>query len=290
MSFVGKILVVVQMIMSVLFMAFAGAVFAIHVNWKAQYEAAQTQLDSTRQSLTAAQEELTTAKRDFETRLSDETTRANQFQARNTVLQQQVAALQDQQNTYEQQRDTQAGLAESKAEEARFRQEEAERQRVANQKLQARLDETSSEVRNLKDQLFTTEQDLADLGARYDALLEQTAFLERIVANEGLETDPRKVARMESPPPPVEGLVIETKKNRANRVQYVLLSIGSDDGLVENHELDVVRMPSETEVQSSWLGTVRVVKTAPDTAVAEVVVPAKNGIIQEGDNVTTKLR
>ena len=34
MSFVGKILVVVQLVLSVLFMAFAGAVQSAHVNWR----------------------------------------------------------------------------------------------------------------------------------------------------------------------------------------------------------------------------------------------------------------
>ena len=38
MSFVGKILVVVQLVLSVLFMALAGAVFSVHQNWKDKYD------------------------------------------------------------------------------------------------------------------------------------------------------------------------------------------------------------------------------------------------------------
>ena len=37
------------------------------------------------------------------------------------------------------------------------------------------------------------------------------------------------------------------------------------------------------------LGKIRVVETWPDKAVCEVVNKTKNGIIQRGDNVTTKL-
>jgi hypothetical protein len=70
-------------------------------------------------------------------------------------------------------------------------------------------------------------------------------------------------------------------------VQFVELSIGSDDGLLKGNELDVVRISGND--RSDWLGKVRVVDVGPDWAVAEIILPAKNGIIQEGDNVTTKL-
>lgn len=292
MSYVGKILVVIQVVMSLLFMAFAGAVYSVHQNWKGKFDAAQQTLQSTQESLRVAQEELTTAKRDFETRLAEQTQRATEFQARNTTLTNQYAALQEQYNLVEQQRQTQTGLAEAKAAEARFRQEEAEKQRIENRKLQTALDGTAAEVRDLKDELFTRNEDFRQLQRRYDGMLSKTAFLERVVASNNLETDPEVVDRMKSPPPPVQGLVLNLRKNRANRVQFVEISIGSDDGLVRNHELDVVRIPSNVNGngrEAEWLGRVRVVDVFPDNAVCEVIQVAKNGIIEEGDNVTSKL-
>ena len=38
MTFVGKVLIVVQVVMSLCFMAFAGAVYVTHENWKTKYE------------------------------------------------------------------------------------------------------------------------------------------------------------------------------------------------------------------------------------------------------------
>ena len=37
MTFIGKMLVVVQLVLSLLFMAFAGAVFTVEQNWKQQF-------------------------------------------------------------------------------------------------------------------------------------------------------------------------------------------------------------------------------------------------------------
>jgi hypothetical protein len=287
MSYVGKILVVVQVVLSLLFMSFAGAVFAIHQNWRTKHDNVQKQLTTADTNLRSVQEELTNARREFDAKLAQAQTEAQQAVARNATLTAQLAALQERTNNLEQQRQSQTGLAEAKASEARFRQEEAEKQRVENAKLQAKLDETAAENRELKDQMFTQEEAYRALNKRFETGLAQLAYLKRVVANAGLETDPDVVAKQHAPPPPVEGLVTKVRKNRANRVQFVELSIGSDDGLLKGNELDVVRISGND--RSDWLGKVRVVDVGPDWAVAEIILPAKNGIIQEGDNVTTKL-
>lgn len=286
MSYVGKILVVVQVVLSLLFMAFAGAVFSMHANWQSKFEATKTQLDSTQANLETAQTQLDIAKRDFEAKLEAETQRANKFQAEAANLKAQVATSTTRNQQLEQQRETQTGLAEAKAAEAKFRQQESEKQRIENDKLQAKLNDTAAQVRELTDQNFSQKQTIMELQQRYDNMLVQKNFLEKIVAAEGLETNPRIVERMQLPPPPVEGLVMETRANRAGRVQFVNISIGSDDGLVANHELDVFRQAGN---DSEWLGKIRIVDVLPDTAVGEVVLEAKNGIIAEGDNVTSKL-
>ncbi|MCA9079716.1 MAG: hypothetical protein KDA58_04115 [Planctomycetaceae bacterium] len=289
MSYVGKILVVLQVVLSVLFMTFAGAVYAIHSNWNGKYTAVQTQLNDATQQIKVAQEELETAKTDFNTNLKNETERANRFQAEKLTLEARVATLEGQNNTVEQQRDTEKGLAQAKAAEARFRQEEAERRRIENDKLQVQLDTISGENRSLKDQIISKNADYDELIAKHNELLEQSAYLERIVAAYSLPTNPREVAKLSAPAPPVEGLVRTVKRDKTNRVKFVELTIGSDDGLLVGHSMDVVHIPSNGGNGAEWLGKVKVVSVNPDSAVAEVILAAKNGIIQEGDNVTTKL-
>lgn len=288
MSYVGKILVVMQVVLSLLFMAFAGAVFAVHQNWRSKALATQQTLDQTQQTLQVVQEELTTAKRDHASKLSEADARANEFQAKNATLVAQNATLQARNDALETEKSTVTGLAESKGNEARFRQEEAEKQRIEVEKLQTRLDETNAELRNVKDQLFTKSQSFIQLERSKLSLDEQVAFLKKIVQAQGLETDPKVVAKLDAPPPPVEGLVSEVRRSRNNNVKFVEISIGSDDGIIKGHHLDVFRKTANNT--ADWLGRIKIVEIFPDAAVGEVVLPAKNGIIQEGDNVTSKLR
>lgn len=288
MSYVGKILVIVQVVLSLLFMAFAGGVYSMHQNWRAKYNDSQASLNRVQSELQQAQAEALEAKREFEARIAEEQAKAQAAQAEVTGMQASLADLTQQNALLKTQRATQTGLAEANAKEAAFRQEEAEKQRVENQKLQAKVNELAAENRELKDQIFTKDVAFKNLNNVYESSLVQLNYLKQVVSKHGMETDPEVVAKMNSPAPPVEGLVTHIRKNRANRVQFVEISIGSDDGLNKGNELDVIRVFG-AENRSDWLGRVKIVDLGPDWAVGEVILPSKNGIIQEGDNVTTKL-
>ncbi len=288
MSYVGKILVVVQVVLSLLFMAFAGAVFSMHQNWNDKYTAEKESTTRLQANLGEVQNQLELARSDFDIKFKQEESRATRFQAENDGLKAQVQRLTTDVEKKEAQREEQTGLAESKSLEANFRQAEAEKQRIENDKLRVALDVESSKVRDLQDQVFTRDVTLEELRKQYKGMLTKMAYLERVVAAHNLETDPDKVAKMKLPPPPVDGLVIAISKNRANRVEFVEISIGSDDGLIVGHELDVIRLNAK-EKSSDWLGRVLIVDVQPDSAVGRVVVPAKNGIIANGDTATSKL-
>ena len=51
MTFLGKIVIVVQVVLSLMFMAFAGAVFSVQTNWKTRAEGLQTRLEEDGKSL-----------------------------------------------------------------------------------------------------------------------------------------------------------------------------------------------------------------------------------------------
>jgi len=288
MSYVGKILVVIQLVLSLLFMTFAGAVFTVHQNWRAKHDQLSKTLDSTRGELNNFHEELVNARREFETKLAEEIQKAGTLDARNKTLEVQVTQLTSQNEQLQQQQATQTGLAESKAQEAMFRQQEAEKQRVENSKMQTRLDELAGENRELRDTLFVKEEAYRVLNRTYESGLARLAFLTQVVSKAGLETNPEVVAKQAAPAPPVDGLVTRIRTNRANRVEFVEISLGSDDGLVKGNEMDLIRVIGQD--RSEWLGRIRIVDLGPDWAVGEVILPSKNGIIKGGDNVTTKLR
>lgn len=289
MSTLGKILIVVQVVMSVLFMCAAGAVYVVHTNWKTQYETAQQTLQEQRASLENDIEELNKQIDDLQRQAAAEKDRADAVVGDNQRLEAEVADLRRENNTLNQQLQTQTGIAEASADEAELRQAEAEQQRVVNETLRDSLDEQVRENRQLRDENFTLVVANENLIEQYTSLLEQVAFLERVVSRHGLSTDPREVEGIPDPPPPVDGVVVQTQKDRTNRTKFVHISIGSDDGLQVGHELDVYRSADRNGGEGQYLGRIRIIHLMPDQAVGLVVDAARNGIIERGDNVTTRL-
>ncbi|QDT55212.1 Chromosome partition protein Smc [Caulifigura coniformis] len=288
MSNVGKLLVFLQLTLSVVFAAMAGAVYTAHTNWKATAEKSKADLATKEQDLSRAITNAEMEKNDLTTRLNAEKDQRLKVEADLQTAQVQVAALQKDKIDLQSQNSSQTALAETKASEAGYRNEEALKQRLINSDVQKRLDEAQQELRLKTDSLFVTRTELADLEARHTALLQEKASLEKILANANVNFDLRLVNKLQSPPPVVDGIVEEVQNDRTGRAKMLVISIGADDGLIVGHELDAFRSGVDGR-RAQWLGRVRVVDTRPDQAVVEVVQTAKNGIIEKGDNVTTKL-
>lgn len=202
MSFVGKVLIFVQVVLSICFMAFAGAVFATHQNWKAKYEQAQTSVQQAQGELNTARQQLETVRDEASRQVKAAEDRANEAEQRNVTLLAQVDQERRKNNRLEQELATQTGIARTKSDEAAFRQQEAEQQRVLNKSLHASLDEATTQLRTIQDELFSQKLAFEQLQARFNELLEEKAFLQQIVKLNNLETDPQAVAAMQEPAPP----------------------------------------------------------------------------------------
>lgn len=288
MSFVGKILVVVQLVLSVLFMALAGAVFSVHTNWKTKYEAQAILMEGEKKNVATAQAELASAKQASQKVVDDN--RAQMGQLTQQVASQtiELEALKKQNNENQQELQTQTGLATTKARESNFRTTESEEQRAVNGTLQVALDTTAAAMRQLQDDQFALQIEHDNLKDRYLATLEKLSYLEQVVRAKGIDTDPKVAEKKAAPPPPVDGLVKVVQKDRTNRPKAIEITIGEDDGLLKGHILSVMRIGVGGK-EPQYLGAVRIISIGPNFAVCEVVESAKNGIIEVGDNVTTKL-
>lgn len=288
MSFVGKMLIVLQVVLSVVFMAFAGAVYTAQTSWKARSDDLQKQVSSLQTEVTdattAAQRETDRLTQQYEA----EKQRAEAAEGQNAQLVAQLANEQQKNNRLELELKAQTGLADAKSNEASFRDEEAQRQRIAYETLRNQLNEMAANLRNTEDQLFAQQLEKQEVVERFNSLLAENGDLKKILRLNDLDTDPSAYADLAEPPPPVDGLVVATKKDKTNRTEFVEVSIGSDDGLSKNNTLDVYRA-GRTGGKTQYLGKIRIVYLTPDRAVGHVIETAKNGIIERGDNVTTKL-
>jgi hypothetical protein len=274
--------------MSVVFMAFAGAVYTAHTSWKDQAAGLDEQVSSLQREVSDNQ---ASAQRQIDALTQERdaaTQRAEAAEGRGAQLIAQLANEQQKNNRLELELKAQTGLADAKSTEASFRDEEAQRQRIAYQTLRTQLNELAGQLRDTQDELFAKELERQAMADRYDTLLAESADLKKILRLNDLPSDPSAYASLAEPPPPVEGLVVATKKDKTNRTEFVEVSIGSDDGLQKGHELDVFRGASSGS-RSQYLGRIRIVYLTPDRAVGQVIESARNGIIERGDNVTTKL-
>ena len=288
MSFVGKILIGVQVVLSILFMCAASAVFVHHTSWKELADLRKTEFDRVQDEHDNAIAELEREITELTDQLAAETDRANAEVGARQTLTQENAALIEEINTTNQQLQRQTGIAEATANEAAFRQAEAERIRVKNETLQQTLDQQVEVNRGLRDEIRVKEIAYDELLARYNEMQEENAFYTKVIRLNGLETDRSLVIGMAEPPPPIEGVVVQTSKDKTNRTRLAQISIGTDDGIAVGHVLDVFRSANGDE-DAKYLGRIRIVYAESDEAVGTVVEAAKNGIIEKGDNVTTKL-
>jgi hypothetical protein len=166
MSFLGKILIVAQVVLSLLFMCAAGAVFTSHVGWRdefnkkdADYKNLQATHATEITNLNQKLDGLTESERNQKDRADAQVGRVQQ-------LEQENGALKQDKNALNQQLQTSTGLAEAKSSEAEFRQAEAERMRVQFETVSGSLDEQIRKTVALEDELGTQK-------AAYDELTAQ---------------------------------------------------------------------------------------------------------------------
>lgn len=288
MSFLGKLLVGFQFVLSVLFLAFAGAVFSTHQNWKAAKETSDKRVVDLENEKKNLDEDYQRFKSQAAIDLKNEQNRAQTAEGKAQTLEQQVAALEKELNAAKTERDEQRSLAKVAVDEAAQRRDESLRQREVNNDLHKLLNDKNNRLKALEDIVFNKTVEEKALLEKHSKLLADLAIFQKIIAANGLSTDPKSVAGIQAPPPAVDGEVLETKRGGRSGQDLVEFSLGSDDGLVEGHRLSVYR-PAAGERHAKYLGEIKVVYVTPDRAVGTVVSRAKNGIIEKGDNVTSKL-
>ncbi len=289
MTFVGKILVVLQLILCVCFMGFAAAVFTVHDSWKQNSKELQVTVDTAKKDYAALDEEYKQYKDDLAGQIKDQTDRADSLRNDNQFLDQRNKNLKTELDTTKTERDTQRALATIAGDEAKIRRDEAIKQRVVNTELHKAYNDLNTQVRVFRDDLFNKQVASKQVAERYNKLLEQLAFLKRVIAAHGLDTDPNAYVGKEGPVEDVVGVVLETTNNNRSGAQLIKVSIGSDDGLAKGNNLFVYRTGLDNGKRPKYLGMIEIVYVKTDEAVGKVIKRAKNGVIEISDNVSTKL-
>jgi archaellum component FlaC len=287
MTFVGKVLVVVQLVLAICFMAFAGAVYTAETNWREKSKQLQADVEK-------ARGDANTAVQQQQQRETEMTAQLQALEQRVALVDGQLKTASDQLNRTTQELqdartavDRQTAVANLSQEQATFRQEETQRQRERNQRLQEQINELLAKVRENEDALFARDLTIEAMQERQEEVIAQMATYRQILLANNMSLKPEDyenlVAKMD-PPPPVTGQVIRTEVSKTSGVEFVLISLGKDDGFEKGHELSVFR-------GNNYLGKIKLTSVYPDRAVGTVIPSSRprNGQIQKGDNVSPKL-
>lgn len=290
MSFVGKILVVLQVVLSVMFMAFAGAVYSTHMNWRTVAMKSEENVKKARSEINDLQTEFDKFKTASTAKLNLAENRASKAEADNVGLKQQVDQITKEKNDLGTQFATANQLAQIAGEEAKARRAESIELREINTRLLASRDAGVKQISKLEDSIQSLKLDYGAAQQKVKDLLNQVALFQRKLESLNVSIDPKELLANVNVPPRVDGYIRETMAAKAQgNSELVEVSLGSDDGLAKGHTMFVYRSGLKDGGRPKFLGKIRIVSTTPDLAVGVVLEETKTGVIQKGDHVTTKL-
>jgi len=282
MTFVGKILVIVIMAFSLLFLGFSMVVFTTSKNWVVATKAEQKKVEDLNKKLTDAKAHADEAKKGLEDAKADFDQKSKQLQNQLTASQDENTRNLAQVTTYRGQVGVATQTAKSTLDEVESKRAQTNQLREVNSAVEKQANEYKLHQAEQNDRIRELERSLDTATKVNSDLRERVGRFAALLQKNGLSTDISQIKGLESPPPVVGEVKRVDPTNR--RIE---MTIGSDDGLVIGHELFLYRVSPRPE----YLGKVAVVQVDPDQAVAKVIGNTYLGKkIKEGDIVSSTIK
>ncbi len=282
MTFVGKILVFIIMICALLFLGVSTVVFTTATNWKdatAKEQKKVQDLQTKNQNVTAA---VDAAKKDLTAAKDSHGKSQQEMAGRIAALEADSKRLNEEMTKARSELESAQQNAHTSLDEATALRNETNLLRDQKSAVEKQANEYKIRQTELNDQIriLTRERDVAK--KNNEDLRDRVAKFSSLLRNHGLSDDISQVKGLESPPT-VRGEILRVDAQN----KRVEISIGSDDGLVPGHELNLYRVKPRPE----FLGKIKILSADPDQAVGQVIGNTVNGKkIQEGDIVSSTLR
>lgn len=274
MNLVGKIFVVLILVMSIVFMSLAMAVYSTHQNWrkvaeqrKAQVAQEQAKNKELQDDLKQLDTERAMEKDAYRQQLQKLETKRTELARERDTMQQRLAQLVGQNREL-------TGTVGAAQQRLTALVQEVGQLRAKIVAAQQARDKAFSQVVAKTDDLHQAHAELTREKEREDQLVQQVARYTRLAKEANLDL----TAPLKGLPPQLDGRVTAVSKN-----DLIEVSLGSDDGLRAGHTIEVFR-------GRNYLGRAQVLETTPDRAVAKILKPYRRGMIQKGDRVATRLK
>ena len=138
-------------------------------------------------------------------------------------------------------------------------------------------DASFERAKELADQVHQLTNQVKQLQARHEDLVLDYQRARDILRLNDINPD----ANPKTIQPNVKGIVVAMPEKG-----HMEVSLGSDDGLLPGHKLEVYRVGNG---ESRYLGRIEVVRTNPDRAVCRILPEFNKGQMRTGDRVASKL-
>ena len=286
MNLIGKIFTILIFVMCLVFMSFAVMVYDTHKNWRLEVDNPKATPEHP-EGLT----QLLTKEKTVNEKLKQENKEVNdELVAKKKELERTIGKLETQKSDLEKtqakdEADLRGALqAQTASAEAMKKTEvDAANIRSQNEALQASLekakadrDENFKRVVDLTDKLHGIENEKNQLSQRMSELSAELVNARKALKWFGINE--KSDYRAAQPPHPLEGAIQAVTADN-----LVEINLGSDDGLMKGHKLEVVRSGGV------YVGRIEVVSTMPDRAVCRVIPEMLKSPMQRGDRVHDKL-
>lgn len=281
MNLVGKIFVVLIVFMSIVFMSFAVAVYATHRNWRNEV-IGENGLTKQLQSEKTLNNEL---KDDLAKRLAELNAEKEAKKQALAKLENELAVLKEnyavreknQEELVKSERASVAAMSTAQANSSKS-YEELKKLRADIATAQKERDDHFNGVVKLTDQVNQLENEKETLRLRNVDLAKDVGRADQLLRKLGYDKN-RDYSEV---PPTVDGTILAT-----TGAGLVEISLGSDQGLIEKHQLEVYRKAGG---QNTYVGRIEVVKTSPDRAVCKIDAKFQQSNMMVGDRVATKIK
>jgi len=282
MTFVGKILVIIIMACSLLFLGISTVVFSTATDWRAKTAAEQAKVSELQKKQSDALGAIEASKKDLATAKAT-------HEAAKKQLDDQIASLEaDRDRALAEMTEARKALevasqtARTSLDQALALRNETELLREQKSAVEKQANEFKLRQTELNDRIRELERMNETATNNAKDLRERVARLTSVVRNAGLSETASPGAGLESAPP-VQGEVARVDSG----IRQFEIAIGSDDGLVVGHQLFIYR----TQPRAEYLGKASVISTDPDRSVVRVIgSTVQNKRVKEGDIVSSTIR
>jgi hypothetical protein len=282
MTFVGKILVIVIMAFSLLFLGISTVVFTTSKNWVTATKDEKQKVDDLKKKLNDATAEADAAKKEREDAKSSYDALAKGLDSKINLLEEQNKHDQVQYTTASGQLAIANQNAKSSLDEVEAKRQETLLLRQQKSAVEKQANEFKLHQAELNDKIRELERQLDTATKNNTDLRERVAKFSVLLRDHGLSDDISQIKGLESPPP----VMGEVKRVDPTNRRFEI-TIGSDDGLVVGHELFLFRLSPRPE----YLGKVMIQTVDPDQAVVKVIGNTVHGKkIREGDIVSSTIK